>query len=187
MVFSPRCCFFRRQASLGMGRQILPPQRLSWPCSYPTIFALIVRFISDLLFTCVRLHTICFLLSHFVSEVQGSMSLLISLFFPPDNQPKITEAIKMVLKDDYNYDSTVRLFLLHWPCLTDLKSLEHLPSTLSHLYAMLLYWRRRRYSVLQEQEWSGNAHVGSGCIGRRKFKKRKIVSRLPSLRMQIQI
>ena len=86
-----------------------------------------------------RLHTICFLLSHFVSKSSTALHI-ISLLFSPDNQPKVTEAIKTVLKDDYNYDSTVRLFLLlHWPCLTDLKSLEHLPSTLSHLYAMLLY------------------------------------------------
>ena len=28
---------------------------------------------------------------------------------PPDNQPEVTEAIKPILKDDYNYDSTVRL------------------------------------------------------------------------------
>jgi hypothetical protein len=36
------------------------------------------------------------------------------LFFAPVNQPKVTEAIRTVriLKDDYNYDSTVRIFLL---------------------------------------------------------------------------
>lgn len=28
--------------------------------------------------------------------------------FSVDNQPYVTEAIKKVLKDDYNYDSTVR-------------------------------------------------------------------------------
>ena len=57
-----------------------------------------------------RLHTICFLLFHFVSESSTALHI-ISLFFSPDNQPKVTEAIKTVLKDDYNYDSTVRLFL----------------------------------------------------------------------------
>ena len=61
---------------------------------------------------CVRLHTICFLLSHSVSEVQ--LKCLISLFFAPDNQPKVTEAIRTVLKNDYNYDSTVTTFILHF-------------------------------------------------------------------------
>ena len=42
------------------------------------------------------------------------MSLFISLFFAPDNQPKVTEAIRTVLKDDYNYDSTVKIILLHF-------------------------------------------------------------------------
>ena len=31
---------------------------------------------------------------------------------PTDNQPQITEAIRSVLMDDYNYDSTVRPFPL---------------------------------------------------------------------------
>ena len=137
----------------------------------PIIFTLMGFISNDLLFTCFRLHTICFPLSHFVSEVQSS--LLISLLFASDNQPKVTEAIKTILKDDYNYDSTVRIFLLQWPSLTDWRSLEHLQSTLSLLYAMLLYWRWRRYGVLQEQAWTGNACVGSGCFGRRNLKKRK--------------
>ena len=77
----------------------------------PTISAPIGGFISDnLLFICVRLPTICFLLSHFVSEI-FNLFLLIILFFAPDNQPKVTEAIRKVLKDDYNYDSTVRIIL----------------------------------------------------------------------------
>lgn len=148
----------------------------------PTIFALKGFISDDLFFTCVKVA------HHLFSSIPfcqwGSMSLIISLLFAPDNQPKVTEAIKTVLKDDYNYDSTVRIFLLHFasgPCLTDLKSLEHLPSTLSHLYAMLLYWRRRRYSVLQEQEWSGNARVGSGCIVRRKLKKEIVNWLLPRI------
>ena len=74
-------------------------------------FALIVGFISDDLL-CVRLHTICFLLSHFVSKI-FNLFLLIILFFSLDNQPKVTEAIRKVLKDDYNYDSTVRIILIH--------------------------------------------------------------------------
>lgn len=48
-------------------------------------------------------------------------SLFISLFFAPDNLPEVTEAIKTVLKDDYNYDSTVRKCFSHFgPGLTDL-------------------------------------------------------------------
>ena len=44
-----------------------------------------------------------------------SVLAFINLFFAPDNQPKVTEAIKTVLKDDYNYDSTVRIcFITFW-------------------------------------------------------------------------
>jgi hypothetical protein len=61
------------------------------------------------------------------------MSLLLSLFFVPDNQPKVTETVlkPSSLKDDYNYDSTVKIFFYYTLALSDrFKSLEHLPSTI---------------------------------------------------------
>ena len=33
------------------------------------------------------------------------------IFSTLDNQPEVTKAIKTVLKDDYNYDSTVRKYV----------------------------------------------------------------------------
>lgn len=40
---------------------------------------------------------------------------LIKILFGVDNQPEVTEILKRLLKDDYNYDSTVRnLVTWHW-------------------------------------------------------------------------
>lgn len=57
-----------------------------------------------------RSPTICFLLSLSVSQ---SSCLVEPVHSPPeDNQPLVTQHIKEVLRDDYNYDSTVRFFTL---------------------------------------------------------------------------
>ena len=145
----------------------------------PIIFTLMGFISNDLLFTCFRLHTICFPLSHFVSEVQSS--LLISLLFASDNQPKVTEAIKTILKDDYNYDSTVRIFLL--VAFSDRLKIPRTPS--EHSIAPL-----RNAALLKMTEIWCFTRTGMDrqCVcwlrmlWKTKFKKKK-VNRL--LRMQI--
>jgi hypothetical protein len=48
------------------------------------------------------------------SSVRGvEISDFLTFFCVTDNGPKITKAIKGVLKDDYNYDSTVRPLFCH--------------------------------------------------------------------------
>jgi fatty acid desaturase len=58
------------------------------------------------------------------------------------NQPQTTEVLKNVLKDDYNYDSTVGFFVrldTHADLIQSISSPEHLSCTVPQLYSMLLY------------------------------------------------
>jgi hypothetical protein len=50
----------------------------------------------------VLLHSILWVKPYRIHQIVDPIYITFS-----DNQPAVTEAIKMVLKDDYNYDSTV--------------------------------------------------------------------------------
>ena len=58
-------------------------------------------------FRTIILHTISSLPPHFVRIFRLVELGISKCEQSPDNQPKITEAIRKVLKEDYNYDSTV--------------------------------------------------------------------------------
>jgi hypothetical protein len=90
-----------------------------------------------------------------------SLSLTKVYIFVPthtDNLPEVTEAIKPVLGEYYNYDSTVRLSLFLLSALliitlglSIIKACNIRPMEIFH--TMHVRGKRRRYSVLQKSVW----------------------------------
>ena len=62
----------------------------------------------------ITLLTICFPIFRSVRDAICLGACIVTLTCSADNLPKVTEVIRPILKDDYNYDDTVRLLdLIH--------------------------------------------------------------------------
>ena len=77
-----------------------------------------------------------------ISNQHSMDSLIVLICWLSDNQPQVTECIKTVLKDEYNYDSTVRTDSSLYSYCSDIRVVFVL-RLIPVVYGMLLYRRRR--------------------------------------------
>jgi omega-6 fatty acid desaturase (delta-12 desaturase) len=97
--FPPWSCFYRWPTAFGVGRAFLSALCFSWPCKWRFVFFITPSHSMQIAHHLFSSIPFCNAVIRFMRQ---------SPDFSVDNQPYVTEAIKKVLKDNCNYNSTVR-------------------------------------------------------------------------------